>query len=101
MHDYGFVHLSAGDLLRAERNSGSENGEMIDRLILEGKIVPVKVTLGLLKNAMEKSAQHLFLIDGFPRNYDNLQVGVCGLDQIGVVWSLPSLSYRFYCITEK
>ena len=23
---YGFVHLSAGDLLRAERDSGSENG---------------------------------------------------------------------------
>ena len=28
---YGWVHLSAGDLLRAERESGSENAEMINR----------------------------------------------------------------------
>ncbi len=26
---YGFVHLSAGDLLRAEINSGSENGYVL------------------------------------------------------------------------
>lgn len=29
----GFVHLSAGDLLRAERNSGSELAEMINEFI--------------------------------------------------------------------
>ncbi len=28
---YGWVHLSAGDLLRAERESGSENAAMINR----------------------------------------------------------------------
>jgi hypothetical protein len=28
---YGFVHLSAGDLLRAEINSGSENGYVLPR----------------------------------------------------------------------
>ena len=28
--EYGFVHLSAGDLLRKERQSGSENAEMIN-----------------------------------------------------------------------
>ena len=42
--DYGFVHLSAGDLLRAEAASGSEHGEMINKMIAEGAIVPVKVT---------------------------------------------------------
>lgn len=30
VEQHGFVHLSAGDLLRAERNSGSENAEMIN-----------------------------------------------------------------------
>jgi UMP-CMP kinase len=29
--EYGWVHLSAGDLLRAERESGSENAAMINR----------------------------------------------------------------------
>jgi len=72
---FGFVHLSAGDLLRAEREKGGETGEMIDRLIREGQIVPVKVTLDLLRAAMEDNmaqGRFLFLIDGFPRNQDNL-----------------------------
>jgi UMP-CMP kinase len=60
-------------LLREERQSGSENGELIDRMIKEGQIVPVKITLGLLQQAMLKSDKDLFLIDGFPRNFDNLQ----------------------------
>lgn len=66
------MHLSAGDLLRAERDSGSETGEMIQRYISEGNIVPVEVTVGLLKAAMEKSGATRFLVDGFPRNEDNL-----------------------------
>lgn len=40
VRDYGFVHLSAGDLLRAEQNrAGSEYGELIKTYIREGKIV--------------------------------------------------------------
>ena len=40
VRDYGFVHLSAGDLLRAEQNrEGSEFGELIKSYIREGKIV--------------------------------------------------------------
>lgn len=38
----------------------------------EGKIVPAEVTVGLLRKAMEKSGKSRFLIDGFPRNPDNL-----------------------------
>ena len=43
MHDYGFAHLSAGDLLRAEMKSGSPNGEMIASMIKDGQIVPSEV----------------------------------------------------------
>mmetsp|Transcript_18901 Transcript_18901/g.32271 ORF Transcript_18901/g.32271 Transcript_18901/m.32271 type:complete len:84 (+) Transcript_18901:12-263(+) len=31
---YGFNHLSAGELLRKERDSGSDKGELIDHHIL-------------------------------------------------------------------
>ena len=44
-------HLS-GDLLRAERNSGSKDAELINSYIKEGKIVPVEITVGLIKNAI-------------------------------------------------
>ena len=93
---YGWVHLSAGDLLRAERKDPtSKNGELINDFIKEGKIVPVEITLGgrvrprvsprasgdaaprrrlaLIRQAMEASGSRNFLIDGFPRSADNLQ----------------------------
>jgi UMP-CMP kinase len=74
--EFHFVHLSAGDLLREERQrAGSEYGELIETYIREGRIVPVEITVNLLKRAMEKNGweKRKFLIDGFPRNMDNLQ----------------------------
>uniref|UniRef100_A0A165A3P8 adenylate kinase n=1 Tax=Daucus carota subsp. sativus TaxID=79200 RepID=A0A165A3P8_DAUCS len=68
---FGYTHLSAGDLLRAEMKSGSENGEMIQNMIKEGKIVPSEVTIKLLEKAMLDNGNDKFLIDGFPRNEEN------------------------------
>lgn len=75
VRDYGFKHLSAGDLLREEQDRpGSEFGEMIKRYIKEGEIVPMEVTIQLLENAMtatiDETANRKFLIDGFPRKMD-------------------------------
>jgi len=44
---------------------------MIQQCMAEGSIVPVSVTVELLKNAMIQSQASFFLIDGFPRNLDN------------------------------
>uniref|UniRef100_A0A3P9AMY8 UMP-CMP kinase n=1 Tax=Esox lucius TaxID=8010 RepID=A0A3P9AMY8_ESOLU len=77
--NYSYTHLSAGDLLRAERNrEGSEFGQLIDSYIKEGNIVPVEITIKLLRKAMEETMQidekkFRFLIDGFPRNEDNFK----------------------------
>lgn len=72
--DHGFVHLSAGDLLRAEQNrEGSKYGELISVCIKEGTIVPQEVTVALLEQAIrENHANGLnkFLVDGFPRKMD-------------------------------
>lgn len=91
---FKFVHLSAGDLLRAERKrAGSEYGELIENHITNGTIVPVEITCKLLENVSRNIlfrtafivtlAQAMyatggtscpgFLIDGFPRNRDNLE----------------------------
>lgn len=54
---------------------GSKDGEMIANFIREGKIVPVEVTINLLRKAIFSNQESLnFLIDGFPRNVDNLEV---------------------------
>jgi UMP-CMP kinase len=72
---YGYVHLSAGDLLREERvKPGSQFGELIETHIKNGTIVPVEITCSLIDRAMQASdnPHNRFLIDGFPRNQDNL-----------------------------
>lgn len=43
------MHLSAGDLLREARDSGSPDGKLIDDYIKNGKIVPVEITVSLLQ----------------------------------------------------
>ncbi|RUS33759.1 adenylate kinase-domain-containing protein [Jimgerdemannia flammicorona] len=72
--DYGFVHLSAGDLLRDEqKRPNSEYSEMIQNCLKNGLIVPHRVTIALLENAMREAVQAgktRFLIDGFPRKID-------------------------------
>merc|ERR1719410_1125099 len=102
VNEFGCVHLSAGDLLRAERNSGSADAELINNYIKEGKIVPVEITVGLIKRAMMKemaeNEKYTFIIDGFPRNFDNLQGWnkLCG----GTFANVPFLLH-FECSEEE
>jgi UMP-CMP kinase family protein len=70
---FGFQHVSAGDLLRAEVKSGSEIGKMCETMMKEGKIVPMEVTIGLLRKSMETCTGDYLLIDGFPRKLDQGQ----------------------------
>ena len=74
VRDFGFTHLSAGDLLRAEQDrEGSEYGQLIKDYIKQGLIVPMEVTVKLLENAMHAKLSNgggRFLIDGFPRKMD-------------------------------
>ncbi|KAF0982752.1 hypothetical protein FDP41_010731 [Naegleria fowleri] len=66
---YKFVHLSTGDLLRAESKKDTEQGRMIDSYMKEGKLVPGQVTIHLLKQAIlgHEDKNTTFLVDGFPR----------------------------------
>jgi adenylate kinase family enzyme len=73
----GWTHLSIGDLLRAERESGGPTAATIEENLAEGKLVPNEITVTLLKNAMENitrtTGKNNFLLDGFPRSLDNLE----------------------------
>ncbi|MCD7448822.1 UMP-CMP kinase 3 [Datura stramonium] len=70
---FGYAHLSVGELLRQEINSGSETGSMIEKIMKEGKLVPSDVTVRLLQQAMQGIDNDKFLIDGFPRNEENVK----------------------------
>ncbi|KAJ3679806.1 hypothetical protein LUZ60_016084 [Juncus effusus] len=68
---FGFSHLSAGELLRKEITSQTQNGELIENVIKEGKIVPSEITVSLIRNAINSSDSDKILIDGFPRSEEN------------------------------
>lgn len=70
--EFNIKHLSAGELLRQEQMRPTENGRLIDAFLKEGKIVPVEISLGLLKKEIVDLKWNRYLIDGFPRNWDNL-----------------------------
>ena len=40
VEDFGFLHLSAGDLLRAEVAKGTEQGKELEAAMKEGQLVP-------------------------------------------------------------
>ena len=93
-NEFKMTHISAGDLLREEMASGSPLGDLISSYIKEGTIVPVHVTIELLRAKIFENAAscNRFLIDGFPRNYDNLQ-GIGRYDMLPF-YMYPGLSYN-------
>lgn len=71
VRDYGLKHLSSGDLLRAEVESGSPRGQRLKDIMERGELVSLDIVLELIRDAMAKNrASHGFLIDGFPRELD-------------------------------
>lgn len=102
---YGYQHISAGDCLRAERASGSADADLINTFIKEGKIVPVEITVKLLLKAMKDSGKSKFLIDGFPRNLDNLEgwikvVGVSARVELVLYFDCPQAVMQTRLLTR-
>ncbi|XP_058205617.1 probable UMP-CMP kinase 2 isoform X2 [Rhododendron vialii] len=92
---FGFTHLSAGDLLRKEISSNSENGAMILETIKEGNIVPSELTVKLIQREVESSENDKFLIDGFPRTEENRRT------YERVVGAEPNIVLFFDCPEEE
>ena len=65
---YNLVHLSTGDLLRAQIAQGTELGLTAKKLMDEGLLVPDAVVIGMIGNALVANPQAAgFIFDGFPR----------------------------------
>ncbi len=65
---YQLQHISTGDLLRAERNAGTELGNQANEFIAKGELVPDAVVIGMVKNFMLAHPEaNGFIFDGFPR----------------------------------
>lgn len=65
---YELVHISTGDLFRAEMGQNTPLGLRAKEYIAKGELVPDEVTVGMLRNKVEAHPQAKgFIFDGFPR----------------------------------
>lgn len=65
------LHVSSGDLLRAEIESGSMLGIAISDTMRRGELCDASVVITLLKKILRRSPGRLVLLDGFPRSLEN------------------------------
>jgi len=70
VEEFGYTHISTGDLMRAEMKKGTKEGEEIARIVGEGQLVPYQLTVQVLINALIATPSKNYLIDGFPRALD-------------------------------
>ncbi|MEA3371848.1 MAG: adenylate kinase [Campylobacterota bacterium] len=66
------THYSTGDMLRAEVASGSKLGLEIDSYISKGLIVPIKIAIETITNAIKSAPTDIVILDGYPRSMEQL-----------------------------
>ena len=65
---FGFVHLSTGDIFRANIKGATELGQLAKSYMDQGKLVPDDVTIRMLEvSANAHPDASGFIFDGFPR----------------------------------
>lgn len=71
---YGLIHLSTGDIFRANIKGETELGLLAKSYMDKGNLVPDEVTINMLKReVMNHTTPAGFIFDGFPRT--NAQAG--------------------------
>ena len=62
------VQLSTGEMLRAERDAGTELGKAADRVMAAGQLVSDEIVIGIIAKRIEApDCKAGFVLDGFPR----------------------------------
>ncbi len=68
---YNLVHLSTGDILRAEIEQNSRIGQLAKRYMTNGGFVPDEIVLSMIMlKIMENKGASGFIFDGFPRTVE-------------------------------
>jgi adenylate kinase len=65
---YALVHLSTGDIFRANIKGETDLGKLAKSYMDQGALVPDEVTIQMLESEVKKHAEaNGFIFDGFPR----------------------------------
>ena len=90
---FNLLHLSTGDMLRAEITAGTELGKKMSLIMSKGELVPDEVVIEMIAYKIDHSKGSAgFLFDGFPRTVAQtvslekmLNERGMKIDQIGLV----------------
>lgn len=90
----GWLHLSTGELLRAELAANGAKANVIQEYIDRGELVPDEMIVGLVKEEIEQqirtTGKRNFLLDGFPRSLTNMEGWY---EKFGQETQLPTMIY--------
>jgi len=84
--NHGLLHLSTGDLLRAEVQAGSPLGQEAEAVMARGELVSDALVLAIVRSRLEQQAATGgggWLLDGFPRNLVQAQALGELLEELG------------------
>lgn len=81
---YGLTHLSTGDMLRAERASGSDLGQRVQQIMDSGQLVSDAIVIELIRTRVEANPGAAgFIFDGFPRTVAQAEALDALLNELG------------------
>ena len=71
LQERGMIQLSTGDMLREAKDSGTEMGNIVAKVMAKGKLVTDEIVIGLIEEKMQgekdTNGGGSFIFDGFPR----------------------------------
>lgn len=81
VQNFGHVHFSTGDILRAEVRNGTELGKLAKGYMDAGGLVPDNVMIGMISSHIKgpEPKKHGWLLDGMPRT----AIQASALDEMG------------------
>lgn len=71
---YNLLHLSTGDMLRAELSAGTELGKKMEAIMASGELVPDEVVIDMIAHRIDATTgKRGFVFDGFPRTVEQAE----------------------------
>lgn len=84
VEEFGYTHLSTGDLLRNEIKLGTEIGLQVKELMASGKFTPDSIILPLFKKELQRIKDKLFILDGMPRKLNQAKYLTDLFNELGI-----------------
>lgn len=71
---YNLLHLSTGDMLRAELAAATELGKKMEAIMAAGELVPDDVVIAMIAQKIDATTGRAgFVFDGFPRTVEQAE----------------------------